>query len=364
MKTSARPYKHPVVSNETKQKVNALLESGELSGYRGTSGDGGYYVTQLENEFKKYFGVKCAIALNSATSGLFLALRALELGSGRVATTTMTFSASASCILLNNLEPVFVDVEEDYFNIDPQHIKDVKAVVAVHLQGHPCDMDSLLNLGVPIIEDVAQAIGSKYKGRYAGTMGVCGIFSFNQSKQISTGEGGMLITDDSELADKVRCLSNHGECRGGLVGFNMRMTEIGALLALEQFKNLRFNIEWRTSLAHHLTNQLKNVKGVATPKTHPQCIHSFYSYTLKTQFRDELQKWLMDHGVYFGSGSGYVPLYDLPAYKPYKSNCPITEKLRHEMMFTDILRYPMTKNEVDKIGNLIKEFMDGSRGSG
>lgn len=358
MKPSARPYRHPIISKETIRKVKALLESGELSGYRGTRDEGGKYVTLLEQEFQRYFSVNHAIALNSASSGLYLALRALEIGSGRVATSPLTFSASASCILLNNLEPVFVDVEEDYFNINPQLVPDsVDAVVAVHLQGHPCDMDSLLGFGIPVIEDVAQAIGAKYKGRYTGTLGKCGIFSFNQSKQISTGEGGMLITNDSDFAEKIRWMSNHGECRGGLVGFNMRMTEINALIALEQFKKLRFNLEWRTSLAHHLTNQLKNVKYITTPKTHPQCVHSWYTYTLKSPYRDDIQK-ALSTSFFFGNGGGYALLHHLPAY-PNASNLPVAEKLTQVMMFTDILRYPMTRNEVDELAYLIKEFMDG-----
>jgi len=354
--------------------INEILKSGELSGFRANAEHhlGGKYVRQFEADFRAYFGVKHAISFNSATSALHAAMIACGVR-GEVVVSPHTFSASASCALMVGANPVFADIQDDTFNIDPiaipRHISDaLGAVITVHLHGHSCDIGPIKfyadYYGYKVIEDCSQAIGATYKGRYVGTLGDCGVFSFNQFKHINTGEGGMLITKSDEIAEKARLVRSHGETQSGILGYNYRMTEITAAIGLERLKGLDENLRIRRELASYLTEGLSNIDGLTPPFIHPDCTHSFYTYAVKVDkdklgiTRDELQDRLLERGIYFGKG-GLKPLHLFPFYGGHEGQFPIAERMEKEVMFTDIIKPPLTKKDIYRIIKAIKEVING-----
>ena len=362
-------YVHPVIEQEEIDAVNEVLKSGILSGFRANQEYhlGGKAVQAFEREFREYHGVKYAISFSSATTALHAALVACGVGSGDgVITSPFTFSASASCILMAGAEVVFADIQDDIFNIDPLKVFNsvtpkTKAIIPIHLMGHPADMRGITSVAAQyhlrVIEDAAQAIGAEYRGRKVGTIGDCGIFSFNQSKPISTGEGGMLITNNDEIAEIARVVRNHGEVSTNLkvLGYNYRMGEMEAALGLAQFQKLESRNNRRIELANHLTEALKEIDGLIPPVVYPDCKHVYYTYGVKRKKNKlEFQKRLIERGVYFGLG-GQKPLHLYPFYGGRKGQFPVAERMEGEMIFTDILRYPMTIEDVDEMVNIIKE---------
>jgi len=285
-----------------------------------------------------------------------------------VVVTPYSFSASASCALMVDAKPVFCDIQDDIFCLDPYHIEKhltsrTKAIIPVHLMGHPADMGWIMEIAklfnLRVIEDSAQAIGAMYHDRYAGTIGDCGIFSFNQSKPISTGEGGVLITNDDYIARVARAVRNHGEVSDpelGVVGYNYRLCEVEAVLALAQFKRLDEMNDRRIELTDYMTDQLKDTELIP-PVTLPDCKHVFYTYAMKSKGnRDQFQARMKDEGIYFGSG--YVkPLYLLPVFGGKEGQCPVCERMYNEIIVTDIFKYPMTIKDVDKIIEVVKRCL-------
>jgi perosamine synthetase len=287
-KVRKKPFPpHPVFGQEEKDNVLKVLESGMLSGFVAKSGDvfyGGPYIKELEINFKNYFNVKHAIAVNSATAGLHAAIAAARIGPGdEVIVTPYTMSASASCILMQNAIPVFADIREDTFCIDPEKIKQAitpstKAIVVVHLFGQAADMDEIMTISrennLIVIEDVAQAPGGAYKDKLLGTIGDIGIFSLNQHKTITTGEGGVIITTNDDYALRMQLVRNHGEVIvasmglediTNILGWNYRMTELEAAVGVAQFQKLNFLNEYRISLAEHLDKKLINFHPAIIP---------------------------------------------------------------------------------------------------
>jgi len=243
---------------------------------------GGRMVRRFERDFADFFGKRYAISVNSATSGLSTALGAVGIGPGdEVITTCLSFNATALSILLFNSIPVFVDISRENSCLDPKKVREAitdktKAILVVHLLGFPADMDEILEIAnehkLKVIEDCAQAPGTKYKGKFVGTIGDVGIFSFQETKNIMTGEGGMIITDDPEVAKRCRLIRNHGEsipdinwCEEDLVnliGMNFRMNELTASIGIAQLKKLRYNNEIRVINASHFLNGVKGIEGI------------------------------------------------------------------------------------------------------
>jgi len=363
------------------KEIDEILESGMLSGFRGSPEGhlGGRFVQTLESQFRDYFGVKYAIALNSATAALHASLIACGVGQGdEVIVTPYSFSSSASCVLMVGAKPVFADIQDDIFCIDPAKIEPLithrtKALIPVHLCGHPADMGGIMTIAkkynLKVIEDTAQAIGAVYKGQFAGTIGDCGLFSFNQSKHINTGEGGMLITNDDDVARKVRAVRNHGEISDPelkLVGYNYRLGEIEASLASEQFRQLDDMTAHRIKLTNLMSSGLRQIKGFTPPVTYTNCKHVFYTYAVKFDEsivgmkRDDFQDKMIERGIYFGKG--YVkPLYLLPIYQQfgYKEGlCPVSERMWREIIVTDIFKSPMGEAKMCDIIEIVKEIIN------
>lgn len=366
--------KHPIIGKEAIKHVVEIMRSGELSGFKANQEGhrGGRFVRWLEAEFMAYFDVKHAVSFNSATSALHAACVACGVKSGdEVIVPTYTFSASASCVLMAGGTPVFADIEPNTYCLNPYEVgwrisKKTKAIIPVHLHGHPAEMAEILSRArryqAYVIEDASQAIGATYRGRYVGTLGDCGVFSFNQSKPISCGEGGMLITNDDKIAEIARLVRNHGETQGDVLGYNYRMCEIEAAIALEQFQNLDKMNEHRIKLANYLTEALSGIEGLTPPIIYPDCKHVYYTYPVRVDenilgiSRNELQFSLAAKGIYFGIG-GQKPLHFYSLYGGYEGQFPEAERAGREVMFTDRLRYPATLDDVKQIVQAIYDII-------
>ena len=291
------------IGPEEKRAAMEVLDSTVLSKFLGTwSPDffGGPRVQRLEREWADYFGVKHAITMNSATSGLYAAVGACGAGPGdEVIVSPYTMSASAAAALVYGAIPVFADIDPETFCLSPDSVEAritpyTKAIIAVDIFGHPADMDRIRALararGILVIEDAAQAPGARLGARYAGTLGDVGVFSLNYHKTIHTGEGGVIVTDDDELADRLRLIRNHAETvvkdKGteditNLIGFNYRMTEIEAAIGAEQLKKLEGLLARRIECAEYLTERLLGLPGLIPPVVRPGVRHGYYVYTMR-----------------------------------------------------------------------------------
>lgn len=258
----------------------------------------GPIVEKFERDLAKYFGVKHALAVSTGTAALHVSMAALGLGPGdEVITTPYTFLASASSALYQNAIPVFADIDSKSYNLDPSQAEKAitdrtKGIVVVHLAGHPADMDPFREIaekhGLWIIEDVAQASGALYKGRFAGTIANVGAFSMVDGKIMSTGEGGFCLTNDDELAEKMACIHNFWRAKSTSnvhefygIGYNYRMTEFQAAIGREQLKRLKGMVETRRRNATYLTKNLSKIKGMTTPSEARYARHAYYYYALR-----------------------------------------------------------------------------------
>lgn len=286
-------------------------------------------VKAFEQEIAAYFGVKHSVALNSGTDALVLGVRAMGIGAGdEVITTPFTFFATGECISHVGAIPVFVDIDPNTFNMDVSQIEAkitprTKAIIPVHLYGHAVDMDPVLAVakkhGLKVLEDVAQAFGSEYKGKKVGAIGDAGAFSFFPSKNLGAfGDGGIFITNDDELADSVRMLRVHGAKKkyyNEVVGVNSRLDEIQAAILRVKLPHIDEWNEGRRAAAARYNEMLKDVPGVITPVEADYTKHVYHQYTIRILGgkRDEVQKKLGDVGV--GTFVYYpVPLDKLPVY--------------------------------------------------
>lgn len=349
------------LQQEILTNLKGVSESWRLSHYKAGDLESQGYVRQLEELAKDYFSLPYAIALNSATAGLHIATTLIgKPWEENIYVPAVTFSATASSVRMAGKTPYLVDIEPDTYCIDFSKIKPQaehdSAVIAVHLHGHPADMDNCPDIS--LIEDCAQAIGAEYKGRKVGTIGRCGIFSFNQNKQIRCGEGGLFITDDEELAYKARLMSNHGEVVSDILGYNYRLAEALAAVLIPQFRQLDEIIARRRELAHRLTEKIKDIEGLTPPLEREDCKHSYCTYPVKVAeniSRDELQAALLKEGVYFGKG-GYKPLHMFPFYQGFKKQrLPVAEWAYERVMYTNNFE------DTDKITEALKKCLNTGR---
>ncbi len=396
--------RHPIIGEEEKAAVTEVMDRGELSSFLAVPGQyflGGRKIKEFEQRFADYHGVEFAVSFNSATAALHAAVVAVGVQPGEeVIVPPYTFTATASCVLMHNAVPVFADVEEDIYCLDPKAVAAAstpltRAIIPVHLFGHPADIDGLLEVakarGLKVIEDCAQAPGARYKGRPVGTFGDCGIFSFTENKNITTGEGGMLITNDPGIAEVARLVRNHGEVidagKGtrsyvsSILGWNYRLIEPQAALGIVQLGRLDALNGRRRELAGYLTARLAGNGVLATPTVRPGCTHVFYNYALKYDAeaagipRDVFCKALAAEGIPFGAG--YVPpLYLSPIYQErrayvyqhYKGSarydkgiCPVTERLHErDVVLTQVARPPATTDDMNDVIRGIEKVLAGA----
>ena len=311
------PIAHPLLGVDEEEAVLRVLASGQLAQ--------GEHVAAFERRFAEMCGVQEAVAVSSGTAALHLALLAHGIGPGdEVITTAFSFAATANVILLVGATPVFVDIEPDTYTLDPSSVEaaitpHTRAIIPVHLYGHPCDMKRLLLLaeayGLVVIEDACQAHGAQIDGKFIGSFGT-GCFSFYATKNITTGEGGMVTTNDPEIAEQVRLLRSHGQKARyyhTALGYNLRMTEIQGALGLVQLGKLEQFTRQRIANAASLTERLSGC--VQTPITRPGCRHVYHQYTIQVPGnRDEWATQLRARGV--GTAVHYpLAIHQQPFYR-------------------------------------------------
>ncbi len=356
----------PILGEEEVKAVAEVMRSGNLAQ--------GRKVEEFEQKFAEYIDVEHAIAVCNGTAALHLALLAAGIGSGdEIITTPFSFIASSNSILLTGAKPVFVDIELDTYNIDPERIKEritekTKGLLPVHLYGHPADMKAICEIAedwnLLIIEDACQAHGASYNGKKVGSFGEASAFSFYPTKNITTGEGGMITTNDREIANKLRLLRNHGSKTRYLheiLGFNLRMNDISAAIGIEQLKKLdQFNIKRRENAAF-LTRRLRKINGIITPKVRKKCKHVFHQYTIRIteefkKNRNEVALELSKRGI--GTGVYYpVPIHKQPIYKRlgYNDVLPNSELAAREVLSLPI--HPsISREEINHIAASLREI--------
>ena len=403
--------RYNTIGEAEKKSVMEVLESGELSGFVAAAipeFDGGPKVRALEEEFRRHFNTKHAIAVNSATSGLYCMLMAMVIGPGdEVIVPPYTMHATASMVLQCGATPIFADIEDQTFGLDPAAVEaaistQTRGILAVNLFGHPARTNELRAIadkyGLFLLEDNAQAPGATINGRFAGTIGVASVFSLNRHKTIQSGEGGVVITNDDRVAMKVRLVRNHGEAVVqdlgitdvvNTMGQNLRMTEMEAAVAACQVRKLDVLNSHRVMLADCYTSQLRNIPGITPPVVRGDCTHTYYFYVMR--YDEEITGLSRARFVRAVNAEGYFlragylrPIYMEPMYQrkicfgdkgyPFTANprndqisyvkgmCPVCERVQErEILITNMLYPPLSESYAYGFANAIRKVLSFSK---
>lgn len=357
------PVAEPSLGDEELKNVIEAVKSGWISSK-------GKFIPEFEENFAKYCNCKYGVATSNGTTALHLALTALGISKGNeVIVPDLTFIATANAVTYCNAKPIFVDCHPEYWGIDPEKIeekitKNTKAIIPVHLYGHPCDMDPIMDIAedykLYVIEDAAEAHGSEYKSKKVGSFGDISCLSFYGNKIITTGEGGMCLTNDGKLAEKMRILRDHGmnpnkKFWHDVIGFNYRMTNMQAAVGLAQLQRLDEFIEKRRQIAKWYEDGLKELAEKEMITLHPEmkwakCVYWMYSILIsRDKFgitRDELIQLLEKRGI--ETRPFFYPISVLPPYKAYNET-PILAKSISSKGLNLPSSPTLEKNEIDYI---------------
>lgn len=336
------PVARPVIGQDEISAVTAVLESGMLAA--------GERVSEFERNFADYCGTTHAVAINNGTAALHAALLAADIGHGdEVIVPSFSFIATATAVSMTGAKPIFVDVDEQTFGIDPAKVQEnvspkTKAVIGVHLFGQPFDIQGIKQVceshNLILIEDAAQAQGAMFNGEKTGGFGQFGCFSFYATKNMTTGEGGMVTTSEKAFADRLRLLINHGQSEKYLhtrLGYNYRMTDIAAAIGLVQLKKLeKFNTRRRKNAEYYDSHI--SVKGLVTPVVAPSMHHVYHQYVIR--LTDEFPMKRADFLEYLkAKGIGTAVHYPIPIHRqPLYANalepdtCPVSTSLASSVM--------------------------------
>jgi perosamine synthetase len=366
----------PNIGEEEINRVKEVLRSGWLAH--------GPLNKELEEKFAEYIRVEHAVALNSCTSALQLAIQALDL-KGEIIVPSFTFVASANAIVTAGCKPVFAEIDYDTCNIDPSKIeekitKKTVGIMPVHFAGQSCKMDEIMEIAekhdLVVIEDSAECIGGTYKGKKTGTFGI-GCFSFFPTKNITTGEGGMLTTNDGDLAERVNIYKGHGISSTTwsrekekkpwirvaiLPGYNYRMSDVLAAIGVEQLKKLDKMNELRRKYARYLNKALKDFEEIETPVESKECTHVYQMYTIKlkegidrAKFISALREAGIGVSVHFDPPVHLQPHY-MKTYGYTRGDFPITEKVAESIITLPM--YPqLTMNDLENIVSSIENLL-------
>jgi len=353
------------IGREEIAAATTAIESGVLSGFIGGELRGGKHVRALEDAWCETFGVRHAVACNSATSALLAACAAVGVEHGDdVVTTPFTMSATAAAPRLLGANITFTDIEEDFFCIGKGHDVIPKVLIASNIFGQPTSIGRLSDIsGVLTIEDNAQAPFAMNHGKYAGTIADIGCWSLNVHKHFQSGEGGVCTTDDDALAQELRHFINHGEMAGSRVGLNLRMTEVTAAIALAQLRKAKAIMVDRVDLAESLTRSVRGLPGLTPPVVRSGCMHSYYLWALKvSRDRDWFVRAMKAEGVPLYAG--YVPpLYRLPAFSQFARPCPVAERMHdRELALFEVCAHAPTAAQITQIGNAFQKVAENMRG--
>jgi dTDP-4-amino-4,6-dideoxygalactose transaminase len=349
------PLARPLVGEAEKQAVGRVIDSGGLVQ--------GREVAAFEDEFSTTVEERQCVAVNSGTAALHLSLLALGIGrSDEVVVPSFTFAATANAVALTGATPVFADIDPDNFCIDPDAANAAvsvrtTAIIPVHLYGHPAAMDRLQTLadrhGLALIEDAAQAHAATFEGRPVGALGDVAAFSFYPSKNMTTGEGGMVVTVDADLARRIRLLRNQGmeqAYQNEIVGLNCRMTDLSAAVGRVQLEKLPAWTKARRAVASALDGQLRTVR---TPPVDPRVEHVYHQYTVRSSDRDGLRSHLQLRGV--GCAAYYpVPVHRLPAFD-LQLDLPETERAAGEVLSLPV-RPDLTSEEIAGVVDGVESY--------
>ena len=352
-----------ITEDDAKAAYNAIKE-GRLSS--------GSYVKKFEQEFANYIGTKFAIAVNSATSGLQLSLASLGIYDGEVITTPFTYAATSNVIVHQNAKPVFVDVDKTTYNIDPDKIekaitKKTRAIMPIHYGGQCSEMEEISEIASKhnlfVIEDAAPAIGATHKQRRAGTFGIISAFSFFPDKNLTTGEGGMVVTSDPELADKCVELRKNGASsryHHTSIGWNFKMPDPNAALGLSQLKRIESIIATKNKIAKYYQVSLEKINEIQPPIVKEYNRHTFMLYSILTKDlkqREEIKNALADKGI--ESRINFPSVHLQPIYKQMfgfqSGSFPISENLSERILGLPIF-FSMKEEQQDQIVNVIREI--------
>jgi len=365
IKFSGLQKQYKSIKKEIDSAIKKVLAQGEFVG--------GIVVEDFEKKMAEFCGTKYAVSVNSGTDALFLSLKALGIGPGdEVITTPFTFIATAEVIANLGAKPVFVDIDPKTFNIDSLKIEKAitaktKAIIPVHLFGQMADMDEIMKIAelhnLFVVEDAAQSAGAEYSGKKAGSIGDLGCLSFFPSKNLGAyGDGGMVLTNNGILADKIRLLKSHGsdpenKYLNVALGVNSRLDSIQAAILNAKLKSLNKWNKKRSVLAGNYSKKIKTLSGIVPPFVSIKRNHIFYAYVVLAQKRNELKKYLEETGIptliYYPLPLHLQPVLSYLGYK--KGDFPAAEKAAKEVLSLPI--YPeLSASEQHSIIQKIKDF--------
>ena len=371
------PYtKHEITEDDIKSVADALRSDWIATGPK---------TKEFEEIFSKMIGCRHSIAVSSATAALDLSLKVLELPNGsEIITTPFTFVATSNAMIYNNLKPVFCDIDKETFNINPKLIEEkitdrTRAVFSVDYAGQPCEYDKITKIcdenGLILLEDAAHAVGAEVNGKKVGTIAKMTSFSFHATKNLTTGEGGIITTDDEEIAKKLHMLRSHGIDSDPLnrskdatwrydmkmLGMNYRMTDFQCALGISQLQRTNKIIQRRTEIVDFYNKEFSNIKGIRTPILKKNVKSSWHLYTilLDDVNRDEMYRHLLEKGII--ANVHYIPVYKHSYYKEKfridESEFPVTEDV-----FKRILTLPlfqkMTDDDAKRVVAAVKEGIE------
>jgi dTDP-4-amino-4,6-dideoxygalactose transaminase len=388
VETSAEPFlpfSLPEIGQEEIDEVVDTLRSGWLTN--------GPKVRAFEAAFREATDARHAVALSSCTAGLHLALLASGIGPGdEVITTPLTFAATVSMIIHTGATPVLSDISEDDYNIDPKEIERritprTKAIIPVHYAGQPCRMDDILSIATSgnlrVIEDAAHALGASYRGKAIGAIGDCAIFSFYPIKPITTGQGGMLTTDDDELAERVKLLSLHGLSTGAwdrysakgsafyqvlAPGFNYVMTDMQGALGIHQMRRMPAFQARRSEIARLYDEQLADLPEIIRPAVRDDVEHCWHLYAIRVDTdrlkigRDQFVEELRARGI--GTSVHFIPIHYHPYFREklglHDGDYPVTERIFAGLISLPV--YPrMTDADVARVSEALHQIVAANR---
>jgi perosamine synthetase len=384
------PLSHPDIGEREIEYVTHVLRSGQLSL--------GPRVGEFEQAFAEHVGARYAVAANSGTSALHLCVRALGIGVGdEVLTTSFSFVASVNCLLYEKAVPVFVDIDPVTMNIDPDAIREMilaeycwdglkarhvnrrtgrvlKAILPVHVFGQPCEMEKILEIArefnLAILEDACEALGAKHRGQPVGTFGDAAVFAFYPNKQITTAEGGMIITDSLEIAEDCRSMRNQGRDEQSewlshvRLGYNYRLSDLHCALGLAQLERVDELLGALTRVAESYSRHLARVPGVILPPVSPGDDRSWFAYVIRLEGRDSnvqrelLIKDLRERGI--ASRAYFPPIHSQPYFAEF-SDGPARELVHTEAAAKSCVALPlfsrMTEIQIEEVCDAVKDFV-------
>lgn len=370
---STIPLAKPYFDIEELDEIKTVLDSGWVSQ--------GPKVKEFEQKCANYLGVKYAVAVNNCTAALHLALLSNGIKKGDdVLVADFTFPATGHSVLYCGAKPVFIDVDQKTYNIDPESIEEkitakTKAIIPVHTFGQPAEMEKIIkiarNYDLKVIEDAACAFGAKYEDKHAGTIGDVGCFSFHARKGITTGEGGMVVTDDKTMAEKIRYLSVFGMTSAWdreksdkfiipeftQAGYNYKMSDITAAVGVAQLRKLDKIIERKKELAKYWDEKLEDIEFILHPYVSKNVKHIFQSYVSivdKRINRNKIIEKLMKKGIQtqIGTYASHIqPVYD------FKGKCPNSLEIYNKSLALPMY-YILEENDIDTVASALKNVME------